>query len=967
VEDRALLAFLIAFGATLALTPLMRRVALSSGIVDRPAARKFHSGEIPYMGGIAIAGGALIGLLARPEAAARIGALAAVGVILGLVGLLDDDRTLSVGPRLVTQIGAAVVAVVIGVRAHPTGIPLYDVAITIAFIVLITNALNLLDNMDGLAAGVGAAIAGGVFALAQFGGQDVVAALTAGICGACVGFLAFNWRPAAIFMGDAGALFLGFVLAVAVLETKPVTSAPTAFLVQLLLVGIPLLDTSTVVVSRLRHGVSVTQGGKDHLSHRLVALGLPPASAVALLIGVQLAFGGLALFAGRAVISVGVAYAAAAVIAVILLGTCARARVYPTPVVGLPPKVRLLLFLAVGGTLLVVGASGAAALVMRSDVNRARSDVERAITALRAGDTVAAQAAFTEAGAAFDNAGRVLGSPLAWPARGIPIIGSNVSAADEIIATGQSLTEAGIRLAGGVDPTRLEVQNGTVPIAEVERVAPQLSEAAALLRDSRQRLGGIDRAYLLPVVGNAIRQLEDRLDDAQVDADRVSRAAAIVPAVFGGDGTRRYFLAVQNSAELRASGGFIGNWGTLVAQDGKVSLDRFERVGTLNERATGTLVATPEYLRRYGHFSPATTWQNINMSPDFPTTGAVIAERLPQSGGPEVDGVIAIDSSGLAALLKLTGPVTVPNWPEPITADNVIDVTLRDEYTQFADNDVRATFLGDVARAVWTAATSTSLGSPQHIGEALGDASAQGHLRLWLKRDSEQEVARLVGAAGDVSVPAGDTLMLVTQNGAGNKVDYYLDRTVDYRVDLAPEANGKEAVVHGTAALTLRNGAPATGLPPVVIGPFDERFEPGENRALVSLYTPHQLEAARLDGATKGAGADQELGHRVYSTSLSIPARSEKTLALDLIGRAQLVDGWYRLTLLKQPTLRPDQLNVTISVPRAWRITNARGTTVDDAGRMATLRVGHDRDITIELHVTKRATPSIHAKLRGQG
>ncbi len=482
LDSRSLVAFLIAFGASLALTPLMRYVALSSGILDRPATRKFHTRDVPYMGGIAIAGAALVGLLAGPGIAPRIGVLALVAVVLGIVGLLDDDRTLPVRPRLFTQFAAAIAAVAVGVRAHPTGIAAYDIVITVVFIVAITNAMNLLDNMDGLAGGIGAAIAAGVFALAAFGGQDVVSALAAGLCGACIGFLAFNWRPASIFMGDAGALFLGFALSVAVLELRPVVNAPATFAVQLMLLGLPVLDTCTVVFSRMRHGVSVAQGGRDHLSHRLVALGLSPAIAVSVLMAVQLVLGALAVFAGRGVLWVPWALLAAILVCTILAVVCSRAHVYKQPVVGLPRLVRLALAASALALTLVTVLVAVAALTIRREVDRARADVQRALSALRAGETANAQAAFNDAGDAFRAADATLGSPLAYAVRVVPIVWPNVDAARDIVETGKSLADAGSRLAGGVDPKRFEVVRGTVPIREVEQVAPDLAKAAQLLR-----------------------------------------------------------------------------------------------------------------------------------------------------------------------------------------------------------------------------------------------------------------------------------------------------------------------------------------------------------------------------------------------------------------------------------------------------------------------------------------------------
>jgi UDP-N-acetylmuramyl pentapeptide phosphotransferase/UDP-N-acetylglucosamine-1-phosphate transferase len=962
VFDRSLLAFLLAFAASLALTPLMRSVALSAGIVDRPAARKVHTGDVPYMGGIAIAIAAIVGLVTRSDATAhRIGFLAIIAAILGVVGLLDDDRTLPVRPRLFTQFAAAIAAVLVGVRAHPTGVAAYDVVITILFIVAMTNALNLLDNMDGLAGGIAASIGAGVFALAAFGHQDIVAAFAAGICGACLGFLAFNWRPASIFMGDAGALFLGFVLSIAVLEVRPVAAPSGTFAVLCLLMGLPILDTCTVLLARMRHGLSVAQGGRDHLSHRLVALGLSPSMAVAVLIGVQLLLSALGVLAGRGVLRVSFTVAGAVFVCAALSIVCSRAHVYRTPVVGLPRLVRLTFIAAAGFTTLAILAVGVAGLQLRRDVTRARDDVQRAITAMRAGDTARARAEFTDAGVAFRSANHTIHSPLVFGARALPLVAPNVHAADDIITTGVDLASAGERLAGSVDPKRFEVKHGTVPLAEVQHVTTDLEQASQLLRDSRERLAHIDERYLLPLVTHTISQLQDRLRSAQTDADHVTSAAEIVPDVFGGHGTRRYFLAVQNSAELRATGGFIGNWGILTARNGHISLDRFERIDTLNSQTPATAqlnAVSQDYLARYQRFGIANTWQNVNMAPDFPTVGNVIKDLLPQTGEPSIDGVIAVDSSGLAALLRLTGPVHVANWPDPITSDNVVDVTLRDAYARFADRDTRRSFLGDVAHAVWSAATSSTLGSPQHMAEALGEAANDGHLTLWLAQPREEKVASAIGAAGSVPTSSDDSLMVVTQNGAGNKVDYYLHRKVTYDLTLQPAHDGRTAQLHGRVEVQLTNDAPSSGLPREVIGPYDARFQPGENRAFVSVYTPSDFVGATLGGRPVGLESAHESGRHVYSAFVSVPARSTRTLVITLSGQVPLVDGWYRLGILKQPTLRPDNVVVDISVP-GRRITNWWGVQPDPQRRRAAMNLL----LTSQFTVGVQTRPVDHASI----
>jgi hypothetical protein len=374
----------------------------------------------------------------------------------------------------------------------------------------------------------------------------------------------------------------------------------------------------------------------------------------------------------------------------------------------------------------------------------------------------------------------------------------------------------------------------------------------------------------------------------------------------------------------------IGNWGIITAEHGKIHLEFIARVGDLNARGTPdrTITGPAEYLRRYSRFEPQNTWQNVNMSPDFAVVGKVIAQLYPQSGGESIDGVLAVDPQGLAALLQLTGPVNVPDWPTPVTAENVVDVTLRDAYAAFARTPERADFLGDVAQQAVDLATAGDLGKPSQIANVLGKASREGHLSLYFTRPEEEDVATILNADG--TVPRGprgtnDSVMAVTQNAGANKIDYYLRRHVNYAVRIEPDASRRRARVRGRIDVQLENTAPSSGLPQSVIGPsegLEDRFVAGENFAYVSVYTPLGVTAARLDGKPVNVEAAHELDQQVISAWVSLPAGSTATLELDVDGYVDLNSGgWYELQLVRQPFLAADNVSVELAVAPGWRIT----------------------------------------------
>jgi UDP-GlcNAc:undecaprenyl-phosphate GlcNAc-1-phosphate transferase len=284
--------FLVAFGSALVLTPLCRLVALRFGMLDRPGGKKIHAHPTPLLGGPAIALAHAAGVLASgPVEQVSATILVAGGLIL-LLGIHDDVDPHAEGVRwwlrLVFQGFLAVFVIYPGITLGFLRTPWLSLPVTFLWIVGITNAFNLLDNMNGLSGGI-AAIAGLTFAVLAARYVDVgpeqlpTARAAAALAGACLGFLPSNFRSR-IFMGDAGSLFIGFTLAcLAALGSWKSPTVPTSVIIPLLVLAYPIFDTSLVVILRLRRGQSPVTGGRDHSSHRLVNLGLGRVEAVLLI------------------------------------------------------------------------------------------------------------------------------------------------------------------------------------------------------------------------------------------------------------------------------------------------------------------------------------------------------------------------------------------------------------------------------------------------------------------------------------------------------------------------------------------------------------------------------------------------------------------------------------------------------------------------------------------------------------
>jgi UDP-GlcNAc:undecaprenyl-phosphate GlcNAc-1-phosphate transferase len=305
------LAFGIALVASLFLVMPVRQLALRVGMVDQPGPRKVHLTPIPLMGGLAMYIGVVLALLITmaPSARAQTLGIFLGATLVGLVGVMDDSGLLHHQVKLfIGMPAAAIILITAGVRVQffETGQPwkyaeLADVILTIVWVVGITASFSIFDHMDGLCAGI-AAIASFFFAVyAYWEGQTLVLTLAAAVMGAALGFLRWNFKPAKIFMGDGGAMFLGYLMATLGAKMRfAEMHHRISWIVPLLILGVAIFDTTLVTISRSRRGLlPFATPGKDHASHRLANLGLGQRGAVLTLYGAGVVFGVIALLLGR--------------------------------------------------------------------------------------------------------------------------------------------------------------------------------------------------------------------------------------------------------------------------------------------------------------------------------------------------------------------------------------------------------------------------------------------------------------------------------------------------------------------------------------------------------------------------------------------------------------------------------------------------------------------------------------------
>ena len=301
-------AYMVIFASALTFalgsTPLMRALARRVGMVDQPSVRKVHARPMPLLGGAAIYAAFILAVLLFGDRfyVPQLVSIFVGATLVSLLGVWDDRFDLHPLLKLGGQTMAAFVLYFSGVRVAFLHHPFFDVTLTLLWVVGITNALNLLDNMDGLSSGVAAVASAFFLLLAAMSGQYLVGSLAAALFGACLGFLLYNFNPATIFMGDTGALFLGFMLAAVGIKLRfPDNPDIVTWMVPVMVLGLPVFDTALVTISRLRRRLNpLTTPGKDHLAHRLVAMGFTAREAVLICYLISGAFGVLAIFITQA-------------------------------------------------------------------------------------------------------------------------------------------------------------------------------------------------------------------------------------------------------------------------------------------------------------------------------------------------------------------------------------------------------------------------------------------------------------------------------------------------------------------------------------------------------------------------------------------------------------------------------------------------------------------------------------------
>lgn len=563
-----------------------------------------------------------------------------------------------------------------------------------------------------------------------------------------------------------------------------------------------------------------------------------------------------------------------------------------------------------GFALLAALGLGTTLLQARTPIDDATASATTGISLLSKGEAEAATRVFGQSETQFAQASNILDSVFTWPARVLPLFAPNLNAVQTAAASGTKLASTAAETARDADYRLLTLQNGTIDLDRIASFEKPVETSLTTINVALNDINGAQSPWLFAPVTSQFATLKAKVTEARDQADLALAGIRVAPELFGGEAPKRWFLAFGSPGESRNAGGFVGAYATLVANDGRLSLEKTDPIGELYRSRPPLYDFAPprDWEERYSTYNVPVNLGNVSASPSWPVDASVMAQLYPQTpGGAPIDGAIYVDPAALAGLLSLTGAITVPGLDQRLDATNVEQYLLRDQYIEFASsNTQRKDILGDVASATFNALITRPLPSLSKITDVLGPIVAARHLQIASFAPTAESFLDRIGISGRwTTTPGSDYLSVRSANMLNNKIDAFLWRTITVDSQLDDESN----TVHSTVTVTLRNDAPANGLPPYLIG-NDRGLVAGTNRNLVTLYSPLRFESVTIDGEPGGVQIQTEFNGPVFSLPVDIEPGATVTVVFELSGA--ISSDNYSIEVFPQATANPDALNVQI-------------------------------------------------------
>ncbi|BBY49371.1 hypothetical protein MARA_28390 [Mycolicibacterium arabiense] len=518
---------------------------------------------------------------------------------------------------------------------------------------------------------------------------------------------------------------------------------------------------------------------------------------------------------------------------------------------------------------------GIKAFDAKSNLEQARLNAQQAKDALLQGNTDEATRRADNA-ASHAQSARDATHSLPWdvtaaiPWLGTPFrTGQQIS--DVVLGLTADVLQPSARTGTALSPDRL-LQGNRVDVQllrDQEPTLSELAEASARLDADAQSIG--DPGYL-SVLEDARTQLQGQTADVASLLENTALASRLAPVMMGADGPRTYFMAFQTNAEARGTGGLLGGFGILRFNDGAPSVDTLATNREL-VRASAPVDLGREFADQYGFANPFTDFRNSNLSSHFPYAAQIWKSMWEQESAMGIDGVIALDPIALSYILGAAGSVTMPDG-EVVTRDNVVELTESTAYSRFpTDQLARKQYLQDIASEVVKKMTGP-IQSPRALLDALGKAVSERRISVWSSSPEEQAMLEETPLAHVIPDDPAPYAEVVLNNLGGNKMDYYLDRGIEYAAD---GCSGDTRL--STVTIRLTNDTPQQPLPDFVAGApgiapeIPIRVPSGTNVASVKLLATKgaTLVSALASGQKVPVITSAERGHPSFEVQVAIP------------------------------------------------------------------------------------------------
>ncbi|ORI14925.1 hypothetical protein BJD99_03620 [Rhodococcus sp. 1163] len=522
------------------------------------------------------------------------------------------------------------------------------------------------------------------------------------------------------------------------------------------------------------------------------------------------------------------------------------------------------------------------ALTAKSNLETTRDAANSAKNALLDGDVSGAQAAAAEASESADKAQNAASSLPFTIAAAIPVLGSPLETIVEITDVVRGLAvdvlEPAAQASASISPDNVIEGGGRVNLQSLTEAEPILAETSAAAQDLYAQAQAIEAPAYLGVVDDARVQLENQTHDLSGLLTNTYTASRIVPSMMGADGPRSYFLAFQTNAEARGTGGLLGGFGIVRADNGTARVDTLGSNREL-EFAEQPIDLGPEYNALWGPRNTTTDFRNSNASPHFPYAGQIWSSMWAEQTGEKLDGAIATDPIALGYILDATGPVTLADG-EVISGDNVVEVTLSTAYARFGEDQLaRKNYLQEISQAVVSKMT-TGVAPTRKLLDAVGRAGSEGRISVWSADPAEQETlegTKVGHALPDDPAPYAN---VIVNNAGGNKLDYYLTRDISYTAESCTGPTRKS-----TVTATLTNTVVSDGLTQYVASTFQPGVPYGTNESIAYLYGTQgaKITGMKVDGVNAfSVQKGTELGRPVQAAYVTIPPGESSTVTWEL-------------------------------------------------------------------------------------